>query len=113
MSTYKGIVQQGTKRASKLGFPTINIPLQDAKISGIYAARIQIAGDTYTAAVFADPERGLLEAHVLGFSGAFNEKEITIELYEKIRESKQFVDDTLLRAEIASDIIKVRKYFKV
>ena len=123
MRSYKGVVEEGTKRASKLGFPTINISLQGAEESGVYAARVLATGGQYIAAAFADPERKLLEAHILDFpaeggsswggSGDLYSKKITIELHEKIRESMAFEDDDALRAAIADDIEKVREYFKI
>lgn len=112
MHSYTGIVEHGTKRAAKLGFPTINIPLEDTEVSGIYAARVKVEGKEYLAAMFADPKRKLLEAYILDFSGELYGKEIDIELHEKVRESQQFSDDATLRTAIADDIAKVRAYFK-
>ena len=111
--TYSGIVQKGTQRGIALGFPTANIPLPDGT-SGIYAARVRLREDEapYMAAVYADQKRKLLEAHILDFSNDLYRQEITIELHEKIREDQRFEDEKSLRAAIADDIAKVRKYFK-
>src|SRR3989344_1651888 len=57
MERYSGIVQEGTKRAATLGFPTINIPLGNSDVSGIYAARVMMGEKEYPAAAFADPKR--------------------------------------------------------
>ncbi|MDO8562040.1 MAG: riboflavin kinase [bacterium] len=111
MHSYTGIVERGGGRAAMLGYPTVNIPLEDSAVSGIYAARVKVGDAEYLAAAFADQKRKLLEAHLLDFSGELYGKEITIELYEKIRESKEFPDDTKLREAIAEDIVKVREYF--
>ena len=109
---YIGIVQKGTKRAASLGFPTVNIPLLDGDVSGVYAARVTVSGEEYFAAAFADQKRKVLEAHVLDFSGELYGKEITIELCKKIRDNMEFPDDTTLRAAIEGDIVIVRAYFK-
>ena len=119
---YRGIVERGAKRAEELGFPTMNIPLVDSRVSGIYAARVRVPKMTYMAAAFADPTRKLLEAHLLDFpaqggsslekSGTLYGTEITIELCKKIRDSRRFTDDKSLREAIADDVAKVREYFK-
>ena len=112
MSTYTGIVQKGAKRGKELGFPTANIALDDASVSGIYAAKVKVGDTEYKAAAFADQERKILEAHLLDFAGDLYGQSITIELLKKIRESALFTDDAVLRAAIAADIAKVREYFK-
>ena len=111
MNSYAGVVQQGKKRGTVLGYPTLNIPLNEEGVSGIYAAKVTVGSAEYPAAAFANPKRKLLEAHLLDFSGDLYGKEITIELCEKIRESKAFPDDVSLRAAIAEDIAAVRAYF--
>ncbi|MDP2648657.1 MAG: riboflavin kinase [Patescibacteria group bacterium] len=110
MHTYTGIVQNGNKRASGLGFPTVNIPLNDKSASGIYIARVRTEGGDYRAAVYADQKRGLLEAHLLDFSGELYGQAVTMILHKKIRESATFADDETLRTAIENDIAKVRDF---
>ncbi len=111
MRSYTGIVIKGQGRATALGFPTANIVLEDGSMSGIYAAKVKVGDAEYMAAVFADPKRKLLEAHILDFVGELYGKEITIELCEKIRDSNKFSNDKALRLAIEEDIVKVRNYF--
>jgi len=112
MERYSGIVQEGTKRAATLGFPTINIPLGNSDVSGIYAARVVMGEKEYPAAAFADPKRKILEAHLLDFSSRAKYREkVTITLHKKIRAAQHFQDDVALRAAIAADIAAVRKFF--
>lgn len=111
MRSYTGTVIKGHGRATALGFPTVNISLEDNSTSGIYAARVNIDGTEYLAAAFADQKRKVLEAHLLGYSGELNGKSITIELCKKIREHEDFANDKDLREAIAKDIADVRKYF--
>ena len=110
---YKGIIQKGSGYATKLGFPTVNIPLADDSISGIYAARVTVKeGEApYMAAVFADQKRKILEAHILDFNDDLTGQSVTIELFEKLRDSKEFADEAALRAAIADDVAKTREYF--
>src|SRR3989338_4345015 len=112
MRSYTGIVVRGKGRAAALGYPTANITLPDASVSGIYAGRAKVDGTEYPAAVFADQKRKVLEAHLLDYSGDLSGKNITIELCEKIRAHKDFSNDEGLRAAIAKDIKNVRKYLK-
>lgn len=111
MNSYTGIVERGGGRASALGYPTINIPLTDPALSGIYAAKVKIEKAEYAAAAFADQKRKLLEAHLLDFSGELYGKEVTIEVHKKIRDSEKFSDDVKLREAIVDDIKNVREYF--
>lgn len=110
---FRGLVQKGIHRAESLGFPTVNIPLADKKISGIYAARVTVAQDedAYMAAVYADQKRGVLEAHLLDFDDDLYDMEIEISLLGKIREDKKFEGEAELSAAIQDDISRVREYF--
>ena len=105
---YSGIVTRGQGAATRLGFPTVNIVLVDDSVNGVYAAKIRADGGHYMGAVFADQKRKLLEAHLLDFSGDLYGKEITIEVYEKIRDSQYFKDEQQLSAAIAEDVRKTR-----
>ncbi|MEK7509491.1 MAG: riboflavin kinase [Patescibacteria group bacterium] len=108
---YSSVVEQGSGYGRKLGFPTANIPLEDDSISGIYAARVEVDGATYCAAVFIDAKRQLLEAHLLDFSGDLYGKIVTVTLEKKLRESMQFPDEVKLKQAIAADVEAVRAYF--
>lgn len=113
MKSFKGIVQKGSKRAARLGYPTINIPLHDAEVDGIFAAHVSMHGsEEYTAVAFADQSRRVLEAHILDFSGDLYGLEVQVELREKIRDTAVFRNDDDLREAIQDDIAKVREYFR-
>lgn len=107
MAIYTGVVTEGSKRARALGFPTINIAHSDGEVSGIYAGRATVDGATYVAAIYADPVRGVLEAHLVGFSGTAV-GEVSIELVQKLRESRVFESDEALKRAIADDIEQAR-----
>jgi riboflavin kinase/FMN adenylyltransferase len=115
MQEFIGIVIEGKRRGRALGFPTVNIPLGDAAVSGIYAAKVctdvSTSVHTFFAAAFADPSRDVLEAHLLDFSGDLYGQEIRIELYEKLRESGTYASDEALQQAIAEDVAAVREYF--
>lgn len=95
----------------QLGFPTANIAFPDTTASGIYAARVFVGEVEYTAAVFIDPSRKILEVHVLDFAGDLYGQEMRVELLHKIRDSMRFDSDETLKAAIARDVKAVREYF--
>lgn len=109
--TFSGTVEKGRKRASVLGFPTVNIPLADSSLSGIYAGKVRHKDREYHAAIFADPTRKVLEAYLLDFDEDLYGKKISVTIVKKIRESEMFADDEKLKAMIARDTEEVKKYF--
>jgi len=108
---YKGIVQKGGEYGRRLGFPTANISLEDASVSGIFAAKVRFQTVEYSAAVYADQRNKVFEAHLLDFDGDLYGKEMTIELLQKIRDDRRFLTDDEARTVIASDVEAVRTYF--
>ena len=108
---YSGIVQRGGEYGRRLGFPTANIPLEDASVSGIFAAAVRVGEETYNAAAYADQRNKVLEAHLLDFEGDLYGKELGIELLGKIREDRRFESEEEAKETIAADIAAVRKYF--
>ena len=94
MQTIRGVVQKGAERGRALGYPTINLPLTDSTVSGIYTARVYVKSDApCTAAVFADPARNIIEAHLIDFRDDLYGLEVVIELHTKIRDSKRFENE--------------------
>ena len=112
MDTYTGIVQRGSERASALGYPTINIPLADGKVSGVYAALVKVGEEEYEAAAYGDQKKKVLEAHLLDFSKDLYGWNVKIRLVKKIREYKKFTSDTEQKEMIDADIASVRAYFE-
>lgn len=108
---YEGIVQKDLGEGKRLGFPTANISFNDSALSGIYAARVQVRGKTYIAAVYADQARRLLESHILDFEEDLYGERITVQIEKKIRETQRFTNKATLKAAIAKDVQDVREYF--
>jgi len=110
--TVSGRVQRGSQKAASLGFPTVNIPLTDPTLSGIYAGVVRAGAAEYPAALYADQKRALLEAHLLDFSADLYGSEVEMELLEKVRDDRRFDTDKMLMRAIASDVERVRAYFQ-
>lgn len=113
MHIVSGIVLEGKRRGSALGYPTANIACSDGTISGIYAATVVHDGKEHMAAVFSDPSRGILEAHLLDFFGDLYGHEIRVHIKKKIRDTEAFQTDEALKAAIAEDVNAVRQCLSV
>jgi riboflavin kinase/FMN adenylyltransferase len=109
---FSGVVLEGARKAGELGFPTVNIPLSERGLAGIYAARVLIKGAAHDAVAYANERRGLLEAHVFDFSENAYGTEITIELLKKLRDDAELNDENELKAAIAEDAEDARAYFR-
>lgn len=108
---FSGIVLKGNGSGRALGFPTANIAAADDSLSGIYAAYVRAGYERYEAVVYADTRRKLLEAHLFHFKGDLYDKEIAIELLEKLRDDRAFADEDDARRAIAADVTAAHKYF--
>ncbi len=111
VSTRSGTVGEGRGFGRTIGFPTINIPLTDTDLSGIYAAVVRVGGVDYPAAAYADSARGLLEAHLIDWTGDLYGQEVTILVGPHIRGGVTYPDELSLMTAIAADILQVRKLF--
>ncbi len=105
----KGIVLEGKKKGSELGFPTANIPGGDSVPAGIYAGEVIWKGTAYPAAIYKSEKKDILEAHLLDFSDNLYGETITIVAYQKIRDSRFFSKKEELIMAIAKDVKDIRK----
>lgn len=112
-----GIVLEGKKKGSALGFPTANIPA-DGSIygehgrtipAGIYAGEVIWKGISYKAAIYKGYAKDTVEAHLLDFSENLYGETITIIAEQKIRDSRVFSDRGELIAAIAKDVENIKK----
>lgn len=109
--THEGIVLKGMESGTKLGFPTANILLNDSEVSGVYAGAVLWNGKTYSAAIYANQRRNILEAHLLNFSENLYGQKISITLLKKIRDDVAFNDEPTLIEKISEDVQHAREYF--
>lgn len=107
-----GRVIKGGGKAEGLGYPTANIGLARQDIAGTYAGEVLFDGTTYQAAVYADPQRKLLEAHLFDFSGDLYGKEIQISLLKKVAEPVLFTSETDAQSFLRDVVGKVEIYFE-
>ncbi len=114
-----GKVVAGLKMGRQLGFPTANLRIQhplDYPLSGVYAARVQIAQDStwYWAAMNIGTRptlqgmKRLIEVHLLDFQGDLYHQSLVVEPFCKIRDEQKFPDLSALKQQIHSDILTIR-----
>ena len=118
--TVSGRVGGGNRIGRGLGFPTINLPLGEGLCVpryGVYAARVTVGGGAYRAAVnigvhptVGEAERPVCECFLLDFGGGelYGESAVC-ELIGFVRPEMRFADGDALRAQIAHDVVSVRK----
>ncbi|MDQ3752715.1 MAG: riboflavin biosynthesis protein RibF [Actinomycetota bacterium] len=116
-----GVVLEGDRRGTSLGYPTANIELSPSLARpprGVYAGRVRTGDAWFTAAInigvnptfaSAAPVRPRLEAHLMGFSGDLYGRRIRVELWERLRDELRFDSVDELLAQIARDVAATRK----
>lgn len=107
-----GKVLQGSGKARVLGYPTANIAFECEGISGTYAGKVLFDGKSFEAAVYADPIRKLLEAHLFDFSGNLYGKEIQISLLKQVALPAVFTPETDIESFIQGAIHKAQNFFE-
>ena len=108
-----GMIERGEQKGRALGFPTANLTFKGLEISGTYAGRVIIGGGIFKAAIYANPKRNLLEAHLLDINQDLYGKRMVVQLFEKISDEHDFTDRESLKTFISESVGKVRDYFKI
>lgn len=116
----KGRVVHGEHRGSKLGIPTANLSIPDARLvpaNGVYATLAHINRKTYLSVTnvgvrptFENPlTHPRVEPHLLDTTETFYGKNLTLEFIEYLRPEVRFPDSRALVAQIQHDIQKTRE----
>ncbi len=117
---FEGVVIEGDRRGSVLGFPTANLEstgnvLLPAK--GVYMIRVSIDGDMFlgVANIGSRPTfygynaRPNVEVHLLDFSGDLYGKVVSVHFTRRLRGEKKFASPEELALQIKQDIQIVRE----
>ncbi len=110
----RGEVAHGVGRGATLGFPTANIGRIDTLLpgSGIYAARVRVAGRWHPAAVNlgANPTFGegdvKVEAFLIEFQGDLYGQSVEVDFLARLRDIERFDTVDALLAQIARDVAR-------
>ncbi|OGC29105.1 riboflavin biosynthesis protein RibF [candidate division WOR-1 bacterium RIFOXYB2_FULL_48_7] len=112
-----GRVVKGEGRGRQLGFPTANLAIDKRKLipaMGVYVGYVHHGRQVSKCVVNigSRPTFGagelLVEVHLLGFQGKLRGQKISVGLYKRLREEKQFSDTKQLVAQIKKDIARAR-----
>ncbi len=107
-----GVVLEGKKKGSELGFPTANLFCADSVPGGIYVGEVIWKGIAYPAAIYKSNAKDIIEAYLLDFSENLYGEEITIIGYHKIRDSRAFPNKEELITAISKDIEDIKKIYQ-
>jgi len=116
--TLCGKVIEGDKLGRELGYPTANLEIDPVKLipaDGVYAATVDIEGNTYKGALSIGTRPTVdgahdrrIEVHLLDFSGDLYGKQLKFEVLQYIRAQEKFSSLEELTAQIARDVEQIR-----
>jgi riboflavin kinase/FMN adenylyltransferase len=116
--TLTGRVERGEGIATGLGCPTANIAVEQGVIIpglGVYVAETAFDGETYPSLVCVNDGRTgtnlKLEVHLIGVSKDLSGKQLSVRLFEKMRDLVPWEGADHMRALIADDLDRARKWF--
>ncbi len=116
-----GRVVRGAGAGKKLGFPTINLAVQDQLLpaEGVYAGVAEICGRRHAAAISIGrrPTLGgeslVVEAFVLDASGDWYDVSARLDVVVRLREQILFENQKALTDQVARDVERVRSVVSV
>ena len=118
-----GLVIQGDKLGSTIGFPTANLQVEEAyKLipgDGVYAVKVNIEGLIYNGMMnigYRPTVDGLnkkIEVHILDFNEKMYGKKICITFVRKIRNEKKFESLDHLKQQLEKDQRTVSEVLKI
>jgi riboflavin kinase / FMN adenylyltransferase len=105
-----GTVIRGDGYGRKIGFPTVNLEIEEAKKKelpgrGVYAGKATLEGVEYRAGIVLDP-KDKVEAHLIEYEGDAYGKKVVLNLEKFIREYRNFDTEAELINQITEDIQK-------
>ncbi len=112
--SFTGKHVSGNKIGRTLGFPTVNIKVDDTKLlpKGVFACMVSDKKNNMYCGVLnigirptvdLKEHKLSVEIHLLNFSGVWKEKKPTIYIYDFIRKEKKFKNIELLKQAIKKD----------
>jgi len=117
--TISGQVVRGSRRGIALGFPTANIEsyLDLILKNGIYAVEAEVQGKVYRGLLnlgrrptFHEHQR-IIEVYLFNFSGNLYGRELSVQVFRRLRGELKFSSRHALINQIKDDIKKAKEYF--
>ena len=121
--SFNGTVNHGKKLGSRMGIPTINIPVPDRQMlppNGVYFSRIRINGALYNSVsniglnptVNDDVRRKTIETNIFDYDDDAYGKDVTVYFDHFSRGERKFRNKEELFAQISRDCENARNYRK-
>lgn len=117
-----GQVAHGKRLGSRLGFPTVNLPLEPGVLVpayGVYAAKAWVEDGCHTAVAnigvrptVDDGQSVTVEAFLLDYDGDLYGRTVRLELYHRLRPERRFDSLEELRAAVMENARQTRAYFE-
>jgi len=112
-----GVVGRGQRRGQTLGFPTANLEQIPNLIpgDGVYAAKVQVAGDSWPGAANIGPNPTFgenarrVEVHLIGFRGDLYDQALSIDFLDRLRDTRKFKSANDLTAQLRVDVEQARR----
>ncbi len=100
-----GKVIKGDGYGRKLGFPTVNLQIEQEKLppAGVYTGNAFLDNKNYRAGILINPD-GKVEAHLLEYSGNAYNSMVTLKIEKFLREYKKFKTEKELIEQIEKDL---------
>lgn len=121
-----GVVVSGDQRGRELGFPTANVPVEDATTStlrimrdGVYVTWFERENGSRLLSTTSVGHRPtfygkdavrLIEVHVLDFSGDLYGEQVQVHFQHRLRPQRAFDDITTLVTQLELDVAKTRDW---
>lgn len=117
-----GIVEQGFRIGSELGYPTANIrPSDGCKLvpkNGVYAVKVSVGNGTTKwwgmlnigrRPTMENGDNRTIEVHVIDYQGDLYGQQVTLEFVSRLRDEKKFRNKSELVSQLRMDEAMVRK----
>jgi len=115
-----GTIRPGTGRGRPVVFPTLNLATEQELLPaiGVYATETQVAGRLHRSATNVGTRptfdgSGLsVESHLLDFSATLTSGAMEVHFWKRLRDERKFSGPQALRAQIAADLARTRRFFE-
>lgn len=121
-----GVVVSGDQRGRELGFPTANVPVEDATTTtlrimrdGVYVTWFERSDGSRLLATTSVGHRPtfygkdavrLIEVHVLDFNGDLYGEHVQVHFQHRLRPQRAFNEITALVAQLELDVAETREW---
>jgi riboflavin kinase / FMN adenylyltransferase len=102
-----GQVVKGKGMGRELGFPTINLNVNEKIEDGVYVCKVEIDAEVFNGAMFC--KGNCVEIHLLDFDDDVYGKQVKVFMGRRIRDVEKFTEDEELSKQIEKDVELVAK----